>query len=437
MKHELDRKEVRYNIAILVVVLLYLISSFVFDIDPLSKRISTVTTLIAAVAFWLQFRRNENLNEASYIMNLNNQFINNKDMTFIEHNLELYFNEYETIYKKYKKNDDEFPDIELQLDLSRESEDCQKLINYLVYLEALAAIIKNNVLHIDIIDDLFAYRFFLAVNNPIVQETEILPYKDYYQGIQSLSKEWTDLYKKQGISIPMEEFNLVDKYPDDIKKDAKADSSMKRSLSVKFSKADTKDDKNEIAECIYDTDPYIYPTAFGKDRENAIKAIEKLIGEKEGLFDLNNIVVAKYNKHIQGVCLIYDKPSAWYTEEYYKKIDGIITKRDAYEYVSKHYFETTTADISDNEVYIMAFCISKTFRGRGIAKPLMDYVFSLYPGKTICLEVLSDNEAAIKLYESKNFITTEEKNGFSYKEPVIPKCKVMKRYDSNLTEAEQ
>lgn len=251
------KKEARYYIAIFVVIALFLISSLWYDMDRMSKYISTILALIGGVTFWLQLKRNERLNESSYIMNLNNQFVNNKDMTMVEHVLELYFNEYQSIYGSGDREDDteELPPIELRLDLSRESEDCQKLINYLVYLEALAAIIKNNVLHLNIIDDLFAYRFFLAVNNPIVQETELIPYKPYYNGIFYLSKEWTKIYNKRRKTeksslIPLDDFNL-----------AKIDIGKKIAggctLSIVFNKASLKDSFEEIAECIYDTDPYI------------------------------------------------------------------------------------------------------------------------------------------------------------------------------------
>lgn len=171
--------------------------TFVWDIEPFSKRVTTVTTLIVALAFWLQFKRTERLNQSTYIMNLNNQFVNNSDMTLVEHVLELYYNEYVLKTKNDNSNTTDVSSIKLRLNLSLKSEDRQKLINYLVYLEALAAIVERNVLHIDVIDNLFSYRFFIAVNNPIVQEMELIPYEQYYKGIFSLSREWTTRYKEK------------------------------------------------------------------------------------------------------------------------------------------------------------------------------------------------------------------------------------------------
>lgn len=420
------KKEIKYYIAILVVVVIYLISSFYLDVDPLSKRISTVTTLIAAVSFWLQFKRNESLNEASYIMNLNNQFVNNKDMTFIEHTLELYYNEYEFQFKKYGQDSikSNISDLELKLDLSRESDDTQKLINYLVYLEALAAIIERNILHIDVIDNLFAYRFFLAVNNPVVQETELLPYKDYYQGIFWLSKEWTRIKKRDGCPIPMSENNLADIDTADLVPG-------ECMLNVEFSKASTKDNYNEIAECIYDTDPYIYPTAFGRQKENAIIAIAKLIEKQVGqLFDFENIILAKYNGHVIGACLLYDKPSIWATEKCYSIIKEMLPEENSFEYTSKHYFEKATSNISDDEIYILAFCVNNSYRGRGISSKFLKYIIENYKGKKLCLEALVENDIAVKLYKKNGFKVVKTYDGFNDKDAEWqPECYYMERDD--------
>ncbi len=201
------KREIKYYFAIGVFAIAYLIASFYLNVDTLSKRVSTLTTIIAAVAFWLQFKRTERLNEANYIMNLNSQFINNKSMTQVEHELELYYNKYEELRAGRETVGKEAEDIPLGLNLARESEDCQKLIDYLAYMEALAAIVERNVIHLDVIDNLFVYRFFVAINNPVVQKTELIPYADFYQGCYWLSEKWTMYHEKDHL-IPMKEFGL-------------------------------------------------------------------------------------------------------------------------------------------------------------------------------------------------------------------------------------
>ena len=99
----MKNRDNKFYFMILCAVIAYWIISYHLPFDEFTKRVTTTTTLIAAVAFWLQFKRSERLNESNYIMNLNNQFITNKDMSFIEHELELYYNQYEASLKGQKE----------------------------------------------------------------------------------------------------------------------------------------------------------------------------------------------------------------------------------------------------------------------------------------------------------------------------------------------
>lgn len=196
-----NKKERKYYFAIVIVVAAYLLIAHYSDnISDLSTILTTITALIAAVTFWMQLKRTENLDEANFIMSLNDQFISNDEMTRIEHALEVYYNQ----------DFEGRSEGSLDLVLERGHEDCQRLINYLVYMEGLAALIQRNVLHLGVIDDLFAYRFFIAVNNPIVQQFELLPYANYYQGCFELSKMWTKEWRKSERPIPLDQYALFE-----------------------------------------------------------------------------------------------------------------------------------------------------------------------------------------------------------------------------------
>lgn len=169
------------------------------DITKLSTILTTITAIIAAGSFWIQLERSKNLDEANFIMTLNDQFITNDEMTRIEHILELY---YDQICSGEP--------AQLELSLDRRHPDCQRLINYLVYMEGLAALIKRDVMHLGIIDDLFAYRFFIAVNNPVVQEYELIPYADFYKGCYELSEVWTKQWRNEGKRIPLDQYTLFE-----------------------------------------------------------------------------------------------------------------------------------------------------------------------------------------------------------------------------------
>ncbi len=186
-----------YYWAILALIATYLTVRLGFNVSVATEIVSTIISLIAAVALWLEFRRDKRLNAAKFLLELNDQFIGNPEMTAVEHALEQYYDAVKNSRQPI-----------LNLNLNIDSPDRQRLINYLVHLEGIATLVNNRVLDIDHIDDLLAYRFFIAVNNPLVQNSELKEYDAYYSGIYSLSKKWSLLWEKKHKPIPLVEYSL-------------------------------------------------------------------------------------------------------------------------------------------------------------------------------------------------------------------------------------
>ena len=184
--------------------------------------------IFTAVAFFLEYHQNNKLNEAQFVIDLNNQFLNEGKMAAIEHDLEKYFNaafrssshSRSSAPSSFSTDDEKMNGTvnakeagkeaiveELRTKYAMESKKHQDLVNYLVHLEGVAALVNNGVLRISAINDLMAYRFFIAVNNPVVQELELKPFKEYYKGIYKLYPEWAKKMK----SVPLRENELVPK----------------------------------------------------------------------------------------------------------------------------------------------------------------------------------------------------------------------------------
>jgi len=182
--------------------------------------------IFTAVAFFLEYHQNNKLNEAQFVIDLNNQFLNEGKMASVEHDLEKYFNAASRSsapspstsplstddWKVNGTVNAEEAGIEafakeLRTKYAMESKKHQDLVNYLVHLEGVAALVNNGVLRISAINDLMAYRFFIAVNNPVVQELELRPFKEYYKGIYRLYPEWAKKMK----SVPLGDNALVPK----------------------------------------------------------------------------------------------------------------------------------------------------------------------------------------------------------------------------------
>lgn len=62
--------------------------------------------------------------------------------------------------------------------------------------------VNTGVLRIETISDLMGYRFFIAVNNLVVQELELNPYRDFYKGIDQLFDLWSVKIKP----MPLKEY---------------------------------------------------------------------------------------------------------------------------------------------------------------------------------------------------------------------------------------
>ena len=54
----------------------------------------------------------------------------------------------------------------------------------------MAVLIEQGVIKNNVAFEMFSYRFFVAVNNPRIQQFEIIPYQDFYKSIYSLSEKW-------------------------------------------------------------------------------------------------------------------------------------------------------------------------------------------------------------------------------------------------------
>lgn len=178
----------------------------------------------------------------------------------------------------------------------------------------------------------------------------------------------------------------------------------------------------EIAACIYGTDPFIYPTAFGADQSCAVQAITTLMRIPESVLSYRNIRVAEMNNQICGILLFNETGAQWDTEEYYLRVQNYVPNKDHFVYASTHYFMVEAAVPSDNHIEIIAVCVAPDFRGKGIATKLLCAFAEENKGKILQLDVLADNQSAVRLYSHCGFTVTEQYKGFSITESTRPDC---------------
>ncbi len=177
-------------------------SYFTWLIDLNFEKIELPAIVVSVFVALLTMEQNARITEGKLIKELNSEFINNEALSRIEAKLEKSF-----AYYMNSENPTAAPGLDIDPTIG--GKDRQALVNYLVHLEAVAALVNNHVLRLGAINDLVAYRFFIALNNPSVQEWEIKPYSDYYSGCIKLYKKWKDILRRKHIPIPMEENGSV------------------------------------------------------------------------------------------------------------------------------------------------------------------------------------------------------------------------------------
>ena len=167
-----------------------LITSLFFD-NVIGGRISQIVTLttalIGAAALFVQYVRDKKINQSSFILEFSKSFYDPVNLGRLMNKLDSNNLTGRQNITKYDYND---------------------IVNYLQWCESLAALVLENIISIDGIDQLFSYRFFLITNNEIIQKKEILPSKEFYRGIYLLHYKWEKYKRRKNLKILNEETSL-------------------------------------------------------------------------------------------------------------------------------------------------------------------------------------------------------------------------------------
>ena len=182
-------KNNRYLIIILLMLLLILALNFLAPTigTELSAILTTLTTITGIFSVFIEMKRSADIAECEFIFNLQKQFDDNK-----------------TIQEFYKKLDDDYArGKKIESDINR-----QEIVAYLTFFEMMCNLIIKGVLQIDDVDALFAYPFFIAMNNKEVQNAELSKYKQFYRNIYAVYPKWFNYRKKHNYEIPYDENKL-------------------------------------------------------------------------------------------------------------------------------------------------------------------------------------------------------------------------------------
>lgn len=179
----------------IILIALGIVTMSFFDIinDTFVSIITILTAIVGAFGIWLELNKEQEINQASFILSINSDFyaLGGKG-TMYAADLE-------------KMLDEDFSGIK-KLELTEEHQ--TMVIQYLVWVKTLSSLINRRMIKISAIDDLFSYKFFVAINNPEIQKMELIPYKTAYRGIFKAHKIWKKYRVKHGLEIYNEKTDL-------------------------------------------------------------------------------------------------------------------------------------------------------------------------------------------------------------------------------------
>jgi len=183
-------KKNNFLIILTIILVLIVVISFTSPIigTEITTILTTATTVIGIFSVFIEMKRSADIAECEFIFNLQKQFDENS-----------------TIQKLYRKLDNDFSNK----DKITNDVDRLDVVSYLTFFEMMCNLIIKDVINIEDIDDLYAYPFFLATNNKVVQNIELKKYKQYYRNIYTIYPEWFKFRKSKGYDIPYEDNKLI------------------------------------------------------------------------------------------------------------------------------------------------------------------------------------------------------------------------------------
>ena len=196
------RNNLIITIAIFVIVICLTLSLFIESEigSKITEIVTLITALVGAIALFVQFKKDKDLNQATFIMEFSKAF-------FDSYNCKEVFLEINRIYGSEDEDSFDFKKYE------------SSIIDYLLWIESLSAVVMDNVVSIKNIDRALNFRFFVLANNKTVQQNELVKYKQLYKGTYALYDLWYKYRKKKHLEIPREDnsLHLTEGYNDNLK----------------------------------------------------------------------------------------------------------------------------------------------------------------------------------------------------------------------------
>ncbi len=172
------------------IVVVVTVVNFFIDSDAIRQILSDVQYIgifISLLTFFVQQLIDQRSEETSFFIKLKNAFIMDNTLMQV----------YDELYKYYMDNS-----------YSLEHLEQRKIVQYLAYFDSVAIACENKIISIEEIDKTFCYYFFIAVNNPTVQQKELVAEGEFYPRLYWLYYQLHQCQISNNMPLIMEETAL-------------------------------------------------------------------------------------------------------------------------------------------------------------------------------------------------------------------------------------
>ena len=170
--------------------LIGLIMLFVFEESgKILSLVATLTTIIGVFSIYIQMRKSKLVGQSSFTIEISKYLYELPDIP-------------DFIHRMGRSSD--IDNVEYVVSESER----RLLVKYLNYLKVLSALVKEKTVAVETLNKVFAYEFFIIVNNKSVQDMELRPFCKHYEDVFRLYYKWTSYLNSHNLAVLHEESAL-------------------------------------------------------------------------------------------------------------------------------------------------------------------------------------------------------------------------------------
>lgn len=174
----LDKRMLAGGIVFFGVVIIML--GYYFFSCRFEQMMEILIAIIAALAVFQQTKKSADTAKAGFVLDLQQDYVSGDSFT----------NLFEYCWDNYNEkitNEDLYEYLQNQKVV---------LLNYFTFFESVYLMKEQGVIKMSYLDELFGRRFFVVVNNKMVQKIDLCPNYRYYLNVLYLYSDWYEYRKK-------------------------------------------------------------------------------------------------------------------------------------------------------------------------------------------------------------------------------------------------